>query len=500
MPSLRVADQRREHTDGPASEGAAGGTIGAVDLADLDATSQAELVADGTCTPAELLEATISAIERVNPLINAVVIPLFERARDQVAGAQLGSGPFRGVPIVLKDLGASLAGAPQYRGTKVLRDRRWVSPGDSELTARLGRAGFVFVGKTNTPELGLSPTTEPDTFGPTRNPWDPERIVGGSSGGSAAAVAARIVALAHAGDGGGSIRNPAGACGVVGLKPRRGRVTLGPDLGEGWSGCSTEHVITRSVRDAAAVLDVVAGYFSGDPSAAPPPPGRFAGEVGRPPGRLRVGTFVGSAGVPGSADAQAAVDTCARLLTDLGHVVVEEHPAALDEDGFGDMLGASVAVAVARELEVIAEETGAPVPPDGVEPATWAFAERGRAVSATDHVANLEALHRYARRVCTWWAEGNDVLVTPTMAEAAPRIGEVKGASVERIIRLVPYTAPFNVSGQPAIALPLHRTPSGMPVGIQLVAAFGREDLLVRVAAQLEEAAPWADRRPPICA
>jgi amidase len=426
------------------------------------------------------------------------VIPLFERAREQVA--HVANGPFRGVPIVLKDLGATLAGTPQYRGTKVLRDRRWVSPRDSELTARLGRAGFVFVGKTNTPELGLSPTTEPESFGPTRNPWDPERIVGGSSGGSAAAVAARMVALAHAGDGGGSIRNPSGACGVVGLKPSRGRVTLGPELGEGWSGCSTEHVITRSVRDAAAVLDAVAGYFPGDPSAAPVPRGPFAGEVGQPPGRLRVGTFVGTAATPGSADAEAAVETCARLLAELGHRVVDDHPAALDEDGFGDRLGASVAVSVARELDVIADETGAPVPPDGVEPATWGFAERGRAISATAHVANLEELSRYARRLCAWWAEGNDLLLTPTMAEAAPRIGEVKGASVERIVRLVPYTAPFNVSGQPAIALPLHRTPSGMPVGIQLVAAFGREDLLVRVAAQLEAAAPWVQHRPPICA
>jgi amidase len=209
-----------------------------------------------------------------------------------------------------------------------------------------------------------------------------------------------------------------------------------------------------------------------------------------------VGTFVG----PGSADASAAVESCARLLTDLGHEVVDDHPGALDEDGFGDRLGASVAVAVARELDHIAEQSGAPVPPDGVEPATWGFAERGRAISAPQHVANLEALHRYARRLCAWWATGYDLLITPTMAEPAPRIGELKGASVERIVRLVPYTAPYNVSGQPAIALPLHRTPGGLPVGVQLVAGFGREDLLVRVAAQLEAAAPWVLHRPPVCA
>jgi len=471
-----------------------------MELAEFDATGQAELIANGSCSASELLEATIAALERLNPLINAVVIPLFDRAREQVARGEIGDGPFHGVPIVLKDLGATLAGTPQYRGTKVLRDRNWLSPHDSELTARLRRAGFVFVGKTNTPELGLSPTTEPDTFGPTRNPWDPDRIVGGSSGGSAAAVAARLVALAHAGDGGGSIRNPAGACGVVGLKPSRGRVTLGPELGEGWSGCSTEHVITRSVRDSARVLDAVAGYLPGDPSPAPPPVRPFASEVGRQPGRLRVGTFVGSTGLPGSSEARAAVERCARVLGDLGHDLVEDHPRTLDEDGFGALLGASVAVSVARELDLIAEETGSPVPADGVEPTTWAFAERGWATPAARHLGTLEALHRYARRLCTWWAQGNDLLVTPTMAEPAPRIGELKGADVERIVRLVPYTAPFNVSGQPAIALPLHQTADGLPMGIQLVAAYGREDLLLRVAAQVEASAPWIGRRPRVCA
>ncbi|MFI5042867.1 MAG: amidase family protein, partial [Acidimicrobiales bacterium] len=184
----------------------------------------------------------------------------------------------------------------------------------------------------------------------------------------------------------------------------------------------------------------------------------------------------------------------------LGHQVVDDHPAAHDEDAFGALQGITVAVSVAHELDVIAEETGAPVPPDGVEPTTWAFAERGRAITAPQHLATLDALHRYARRLCGWWAAENDLLVTPTMAEPAPRIGELKGADVERIVRLVPYTAPFNVSGQPAIALPLHVATDGLPMGIQLVAAYGREDLLLRVAAQLEAAAPWVDRRPPVCA
>src|SRR5581483_6846183 len=331
------------------------------DFTDLDATGQAALIAKGECTPDELLEWTIAAIERVDPQVNAVVVPLFDQARRQVAG----DGPFRGVPTVLKDLGATLAGAPQYKGTRALRDRNWVSPADSELTARLRRAGFVFVGKANTPELGLSPTTEPSTFGPTRNPWGLDHIVGGSSGGSAAAVAARMVALAHASDGGGSIRNPAGARGVVGLKPTRGRGTLAPDFGERWDGCATELVITRSVRDVAGVLDAVAGYAPGDPAPAPPPARPFSDEVGRDPGRLRVGTYVGT---PASDVPQVAVERCAALLAELGHDVGGTHPSALDEEGFGAPLAASIAVAVARYVELIADMTGAPVPPEGLEP------------------------------------------------------------------------------------------------------------------------------------
>lgn len=468
-------------------------------IADLDATGQAELVRSKQCSPAELLEETIAGIERVDPKLNAVVIPLFEHAREQLARGRFGDGPFRGVPMLLKDLGATLAGTPQYGGTRVLRDRRWISPEDSELVARLRRAGFLFVGKANTPELGLSPTTEPDTFGPTRNPWNPSRIVGGSSGGSAAAVAARMVAVAHAGDGGGSIRNPAGACGVAGLKPSRGRVTLGPAIGEAWSGCVTELVVARSIRDLASVLDCVHGALPGDPHVAPPPARRYVEELGRSPGRLRVGLFLGNASTPGGPEARAAVEGCARLLASLGHAVHEGHPKELDHDELGRLQATSVAACVAHELDGIAARTGAPVSPDGVEPATWAFAERGRALSAPEYLANLDALHRYSHRLAAWWDE-NDLLLTPTMAEPPPEIGTLKGADVERIVRLVPYTSPYNVSGQPAIALPLHWTADGLPLGVQLVARYGAEDLLIRVGSQLEAAAPWAGRRPSICA
>ena len=468
-------------------------------IADLDATAQAELVRSKSCSPSELLEETIAGIQRVDPKLNAVVIPLFDEAREQLARGEFGDGPFRGVPMLLKDLGATLAGAPQYGGTRVLRDRHWISPHDSELTARFRRAGFLFVGKANTPELGLSPTTEPDTFGPTRNPWKLDRIVGGSSGGSAAAVASRMVAVAHAGDGGGSIRNPAGACGIAGLKPSRGRITLGPDIGEAWSGCVTEFVVARSIRDLANILDCVHGALPGDPVAAAPPARRYAEELGRDPGRLRVGLFTGNASYPGGADARAAVAGCGKLLASLGHHVHDGYPKELDHDDLGRILAVSVAASVAHELAGIAARTGSPVPRDGVEPATWAFAERGRALTAAEYLANLDAMHRYSHRLSTWW-ETNDLLVTPTMSEPAPEIGTLKGADIERIVRLVPYTSPYNVSGQPGIALPLHWTAEGLPLGIQLIAKQGAEDLLLRVASQIEAAVPWIDRRPPVCA
>ncbi len=484
-----------------------------IDLSRLDATDQAKLVADGECSATELVEAAIDRIERINPELNAVVIPLFDRALTEAASPDLPGGPFRGVPLLLKDLGCHVAGVPVYGGTRFLRNRNWVARTDSYLAQRFRAAGFVFVGKTNTPELGLSPTTEPDSFGPTRNPWDPARIVGGSSGGSAAAVAAGLTPLAHAGDGGGSIRNPAGACGLVGLKPSRGRTSLGPVQGEGWAGCVTEHVITRSVRDAAAVLDCVAGPAPGDPYHAPPPERPFLAEVGRDPGRLRIGHFTQNDHTPAHPASAAAVSEVAALLADLGHHVDESYPDALDEKELGRWTSVAVSASVARELDVMAEETGDEVKEQEIESATWAMAEVGRATSAANYLEAVGWLHAYGRRLRSWWREapgedGYDILITPTMAEPAPRVGSIKGADIDRIIRLVPYTMPYNVSGQPAIGLPLFWTSeegvasaaaaATLPVGIQLVAPYGAESLLVRLASQLEAARPWRDRRPPI--
>ncbi|MBJ20931.1 MAG: amidase [bacterium] len=469
----------------------------------MDATAQAGLIASGQSSASELVEAAIERIEGVNPEINAVVTELFDHARAEAASSALPDGPFRGVPLLLKDLGCHVAGIPVYGGTRFLRDRAWVAPTDSVLAKRFRAAGFIFVGKTNTPELGLSPTTEPDTFGPTRNPWNPDRIVGGSSGGSAAAVAAGLTPLAHAGDGGGSIRNPAGACGLVGLKPSRGRTSLGPGKGEGWAGCVTEHVVTRSVRDAAAVLDCVAGPAPGDPYHAPPPARPFAEELGRAPGRLRIGQFIHNEFTPAHPESVQAVQATAALLGELGHHVDETYPEALDESHLGEWTSTAVSASVAHEISQMEASVGERAKEGDFEPATLAMADHGRALSAAEYVANLDELHAYGRRLRSWWAEepgadGYDILITPTMAEPAPPIGSIKGAEIDCIIRLVPYTMPYNVSGQPAIGLPLHWSEDGLPVGIQLVSRYGEEGLLIRLASQLEAALPWHERIPPI--
>src|SRR5919201_2256952 len=277
----------------------------AAELARMDATGQAELVRNGEASPAELVDSAIERAEALNPDLNAIIHPLYERGAEAAAG-DLPHGPFRGVPFLFKYLGAGLAGQPLHMGVKALKEADFRLPVDTFLGQRFRDSGLVTIGKTNTPELGILPTTEPDIYGPTHNPWDLERTPGGSSGGSAAAVAAGIVPIAHANDGGGSIRIPASACGLVGLKPSRGRTSLGPDIGESWAGMTIEHVVSRSVRDTAAVLDAVAGYVPGDPYTAPPPARAFREEVGAPPGRLRVGLMRRAPGEQVAVDPECA--------------------------------------------------------------------------------------------------------------------------------------------------------------------------------------------------
>ena len=469
------------------------------DLAWLDATAQADLVRRKEVTPAELVAAAVERIERVDPSLNSVIHRRFERALEEASSADLPDGPFRGVPFLVKDLYAPTAGDPMHNGMRALRDAGYVAPADSWLTARYRAAGFVFVGRTNTPELGLVPTTEPVSHGATRNPWSTEHSPGGSSGGSAAAVAAGLVPAAHASDGGGSIRIPSSECGLVGLKPSRGRITMGPDRDE--SGLSVNHVVTRSVRDCAAVLDATAGPGPGDLAVAPPPVRPYVEEVGADPGRLRIGLLAHNPTGELHGDCEAAVRSAAKLLESLGHVVEESHPAVLGDreitGAFGGRWCVNARMGVLGAGALIGRELGR----EDVEPMTWMMAEIGAAVSGVDYAKGLAAGARLTRGLGLWWADGWDLLLTPTLGAPPPRLGELGGPEGGgRTSALVPYTTHFNVSGQPAISLPLAWNDAGLPIGVQLVAAYGREDVLLRVAAQLEAAQPWADRRPPVSA
>jgi amidase len=471
----------------------------------LDATAQAELVRRGELKPLELVDAAIARIERLDPELGAVITRQFERARAAAVAADLPAGPFRGVPILLKDLGAHLAGDPVHCGMRALKRAGWREPGESYFAERLRLAGLISLGRTNTPELGILPTTEPEAYGPTRNPWQRAHSSGGSSGGSAAAVAAGLVAAAHASDGGGSIRIPASHCGLVGLKPTRGRASFGPGIGERWAGCSSEGFVTRSVRDTAALIDVVSGPRPGDPYSAAPPPRPFASEVGAPPGRLRIGAMLRAPReVALAPECRDAVSAAARQLEALGHHVEEAHPAALDETEGVRGFVTAVAVGTARALDAWGARIGAPIGKGDVEPLTWALAEMGRATSAVQYLAAIEGNHAHARRVADWWQRGFDLLLTPTCAAAPPPLGHFAStpenplAGYANAMPFGIFTSPWNIAGQPAISLPLHQTREGLPIGVQLVAEVGGEGLLLRVAAQLEQAVPWAGRLPPL--
>lgn len=476
-----------------------------VELAGLDATAQAELVRRGEVSAVELVAAAIDAAERLNPRLNAIIHPRYERARREAADHG-GGGPFAGVPMVVKDLGAQMAGEPHHQGTTALKVAGYLGPHDSALWRRFRHAGFVAIGRTNTPELGSTITTEPVAYGPARNPWHLDHSTGGSSGGSAAAVAAGIVAVGHANDGGGSIRIPASECGLVGLKPSRGRVSQAPDVGEGWAGATIDGAVTRSVRDAAAVLDAVAGYEPGDPYGAAPFARPLVAEVGADPGRLRIGLLDRAPTVPAHPDCVAAVERAGRLLAELGHDVEMASPPAMYDpamiERFLVVLFASTA-AGAVELEAT---IGRPLAEGDLEPANLAAVHLGRAVSAVDYLQAVNGQHAWTRQLLSWWhpadgGRGFDLLVSPVIAGPPPPIGYLSGPGADaRVRELLQFTAQFNVTGQPAISLPLHWNDAGLPIGVQLVGGFEREDVLVRVAAQLEAAQPWSARRPLVTA
>jgi amidase len=473
------------------------------DTAWLDATTQAELVRSGEVSPTELVEGAIARIEKLNPELNAVIHELFDRARADAAGA-LPNGPFKGVPILLKDLGAELAGTPFCEGSDFAGDYR--STVDQELTKRFLAAGFVVCGKTNTPEFGILPTTEPRRFGATRNPWNTGHSTGGSSGGSAAAVASGMVPVAHANDGGGSIRIPASCCGLVGLKPTRARVSTAPQYGDMMGGLVVEHVVTRSVRDSAAILDVTAGPVPGDPYWAPPRRGpSFAAAAASVPKALRVAVMTASP--TGSAvhpDCVAATEKAAALCVSLGHRV---EPAALEVDGDA-FTSHFINVWAASNAWVLLDwerRVGRTAAEEDVEPLSWALTQIGRSLDSGHYLLSVQELQKITRQIAEYF-EGIDVLLTPTLGEPPAPLGTFDSppgeplAGLFRSAAYVPFTPPFNVTGQPGISLPLHWNEAGLPVGVQFIGRFGDEETLLSLAGQLEQAAPWADRRPPISA
>jgi amidase len=469
----------------------------------LDATAQAALVRAGDASPAELVDAAIDRVEKLNGELNAVIHPLYERARAAVRKG-LPDGPFTGVPIVVKDLDGMLAGAPYHAGNQALKAAHYVAGTTSYLFEKLERAGFVIVGKSNTPEFGLMPTAEPQAYGPTHNPWNVAHSSGGSSGGSGAAVASGMVPVGHAGDGGGSIRIPASMCGVFGLKPTRGRVSLGPEEHEAWAGLVMRHVVTRTVRDSAAVLDVLQGYMTGDWYTAPPPARAYADEVGAPPPKLRIGVRTTAPLGLATVDPEciAAVDDAARLLESLGHTVVADTaPAALDDGALLETFTTVMLSSLRADMTFVEGVIGRPVTADDMEPGTWANLEAAQGIDAGSYVRSLTKMQGWARSVIAWWLDdGFDLLLTPTLSEPPPKLGDLTHPETggSRLLPFVIFTAPFNVTGQPAMSVPLGMSAGGLPIGIQLVGAPYREDVLFRVAAQLEQARPWADRRPAV--
>jgi amidase len=463
-----------------------------------DATGLAKLVRDKQVTAADLLDAAIARIDAVDAKVNAVVARHYDEARAALR-AGLPDGPFHGVPFLLKDLYALLSGTVTSNGCRFFAGNR--ADHDTELVARYKRGGLNIFGKTNTPEFGLTVTTEPRLHGPTRNPWNLDYIAGGSSGGAAAAVAAGIVPAAHASDGGGSIRIPASCCGLFGLKPTRARNPHGPDRGEGWSGMSTEHVVARSVRDSAALLDVTCGPDTGAPYFAPPPQRPFVQEVGAAPGRLRIGLVTRTpAGEGVDPECERAVCAAATLLSGLGHHVEEAALAAVEE-GFGPAFRVIIAGNQRAFIDAYAQKIGRQPGSDDLEKVTWLFFEAGAKSSAADYARAVGAVHRTGRQFARLF-EKLDLILTPTLPKPPQRIGSFSmmtddpDAYGREVGYFTSFTAIVNVAGNPAVTLPLHWTPAGLPVGVQLIGRYADEATLLRVSAQVEQAQPWFDRRP----
>ena len=492
------------------------------DFSSHDATSLAELVRSGQVSARELVLDSIENIETLNPKLNAVVHKMYDRALKQAQSPV--DGPFSGVPFMLKDLLSWYEGEPIASGSRLFKG--WIPPYDTEMVKRYRRSGVIIVAKTNTPEFGLTPYTEPELFGPTVNPWDTSRTTGGSSGGSAAAVASGMVPFAGGGDGGGSIRIPASCCGIFGLKPTRGRTPAGPRVGEHWQGAAIEHCLTRSVRDSAAMLDAVSGPDVGAPYWATPPERPFLEEVRTSPGQLHIAfTSKPLLGHTVHEDCNAALADAVTLLESLGHHLIEAAPPA-DRDQFNRAFLTMVCGEVRADLIDASTLLGRDATPADLEFSTWALNLLGGSISAGEFVAAEHYLRSSARRLGEFF-QNFDLLLTPTLSvppfptgslqpPAHERalikvLGRLRAGGVlrllgalekaaEKVFDVIPYEPLFNVSGQPAMSVPLYWNASNLPIGVHFVGRYGDEATLLRIASQLEQARPWMNRRPPVSA
>tara|TARA_R110000824_G_scaffold390760_7_gene587703 strand:- start:6293 stop:7717 length:1425 start_codon:yes stop_codon:yes gene_type:complete len=463
-----------------------------------DGLGLAKLVADGDVSAAELLDEAIARTEKINPKINAVVMKHYDEARAQIARG-LPEGPFKGVPFLLKDLHLLLNGTETTFGSAAFKGN--VADHNSTLTDRYLAAGLVVFGKTNSPEFGLAPTTEPRLYGPTRNPWNLEHSPGGSSGGASAAVAAGILPVANASDGGGSIRIPAATCGLFGMKPTRARTPMGPDRAEGWASMSIAHVVSRSVRDSAAMLDATHGPELGDPYACPPPARPFLDEVTTAPGRLTIAyTTRRPDGTACHADVVAAVEATARQLEALGHHV-EEKDAPVDPAEVGQhqatLIGANIALTIRQREATL----GRPLTGNDLEHFTRLVAEGSKMHSGADYAASILFIHQLGRRMAQFHSR-YDVYLSPTLAtppiplKTLDMMSEDIATYLKNSAEYVPTIGVYNMTGQPSMSVPLGMSQSGLPLGMMFTGRFGDEATLFRLAGQLEQDTPWAGRRP----
>tara|TARA_B100001245_G_scaffold68722_1_gene48247 strand:- start:478 stop:1962 length:1485 start_codon:yes stop_codon:yes gene_type:complete len=481
------------------------GYLSSMQNAMMDGVELAGLIKAGKASPIELLEDAITRANALDPQLNAIIHRLDEQARDRAQRMVDLPAPKEaslwGVPFLTKDLTVMTKGDPYHAGNVALRNSDYRAEHTTHLATMFDRLGLVNFGRTNTPEFGGTITTEPTAYGACKNPWDLSHSTGGSSGGSAAAVAAGIVPIAHANDGGGSIRIPASECGLVGLKPSRGRVSFGPKIGEGWAGAAIDGVVTRTVRDSARVLDGISRPWPGDPYWAPMPTVPFEEASSIDPSPLRIGFATRSAWGPVHSDCVDAVEKTALLLEGLGHKVESNNPVGLFDDDLFEHFKIVMASNEAHSVAKLSEAIGRAFEPDDMEADTRALVEFGRSRTAADYLASVEWFNLYTRRMAEWWNEF-DILLTPVLAEPPPKLGELRDPKLgtKRLRAMLLFTAQFNITGQPAISLPIHINDKGLPVGVQLVGPMHGEISLLQLGKQLELAAPWHHRTPGVCA